>query len=494
MAQHSSAALKIDERRYVGSLETASYVLFDSSKTFNIDAYANRFELDVLKIDLAWLTLIGIINGIWDVINDTFIGVIVDKTRTRWGKFKPFLIAFAIPATITTCLYWMTPLFFGTDPRDLGKFFFWLILAMTREAGGTFRGISEQGLLSTITPNTRERIGLITKAEVISQVWENFPEIAMGVLIDLVNHKVIKIPMRSVYVTMGITTTIVCGIMAMIFFFLAKERVVQSVERPSLKEGLKSIINNRPMLLIMLSELFGAFSMSTGMDNYYIDVLGSASIKFIIRILGAPMSFISFSYVTWARERFSTKALWIFGSHFGDLLGIIVFFVGSIGGRGKNGLFRKATFMVPFLFIKEGIWLSTWGVKKVIPKELFNEAMDYCEWKNGYRTEGMTISAKGFLVKIVRSFTGSLRAILLKRIGYNLSAGFGKQSESTKYGLFAMSVLLPILTGVWGIIPKFFYNVAGEKRTQMYNELYERRKLTRDEINARAEEDFNAER
>ena len=57
-----------------------------------------------------------------------------------------------------------------------------------------------------------------------------------------------------------------------------------------------------------------------------------------------------------------------------------------------------------------------------------------------------------------------------------------------------MSVLLPILTGVWGIIPKFFYNVAGEKRTQMYNELYERRKLTRDEINARAEEDFNAER
>ncbi len=473
---------KVDDRRYVGSLESAAYVLFDSSKSFNIDAYAGRFVLDVVKIDLFRLTLIGMINGIWDVVNDTFIGIIVDKTRTRWGKFKPYLIAFAVPATILTCVFWMTPLFFGSDPKDMGKALFWLALAMTREGGGTFRAISEQGLLSTITPNTRERVGLITKAEVVSQIWESFPEITMGILIDLVNHKVIKFAMKNVYVVMGVTTTVVCGLMALFFFFLAKERVVQSVERPDIKSGLKSIINNRPMLLIMLSELFGAFSISAGMDNYYIDVLGSASIKNVVRIIGAPMSFVSFSYVTWARKRFSTKSLWIFGAHFGDLLAVIVFFIGSIGGHGKNGLFRKPGFMIPFLMIKEGIWLTTWGVRKVIPKELFNEAMDYCEWKNGYRTEGMTISAKSFIVKLVRSITGSLQAALLKKIGYSLSAGFGNQSESTKYGLFAMSVLLPVVTGVLGIVPKFFYNVAGEKRTQMYAELYERRKQTRREV------------
>jgi Na+/melibiose symporter-like transporter len=304
----------------------------------------------------------------------------------------------------------------------------------------------------------------------------------MGILIDLVNHNMIKISMKSVYVTMGVSTTLICGFVALMFFFVAKERVVQSIQRPDLKAGIKSILNNRPMLLIMLSELFGAFSISTGMDNYYIDVLGSASIKNVVRVIGAPMSFVSFSYVTWARKRFSTKSLWIFGSHLGDLLAVIVFFVGSIGGRGQNGLFRKAGFMIPFLIAKEGLWLSTWGVKKVIPKEMFNEAMDYCEWKNGYRTEGMTVSAKSFLVKIVRSFTGSLQAALLKKIGYNLSAGFGNQSESTKYGLFAMSVLLPVATGFWGIIPKFFYNLSGEKRTDMYAELYERRKKTRREV------------
>jgi len=476
-------------RRYVGRIETATYVLFDSSKSFNIDAYATRFVLDVLKINLVRLTLIGLINGIWDVVNDTFIGVIVDKTRTRWGKFKPYLILFAVPATIGTCLFWMAPLFFGTDPNDSGKFIYWLVLALVREGGGTFRSVSETGLLSTITPSPPERVSLITKAEVISQIWESFPEIAMGILIDLVNHKVIGVSLKSVYVTMGVGTTIVCGIMALLFFVVAKERVSQSVERPNIKEGMKSILNNRPMLMIMLSDFFGAFSISAGMDNYYIDVLGSASIKNVVRVLGAPMSFVSFPYVTWARRHFSTKALWIFGAHFGDLLAVMIFLIGSAGGKGKNGVFRKAKIMIPAMIIKEGLWLSTWGVKKVIPKEMFNEAMDYCEWKNGYRTEGMTVAAKSFFVKLVRNVTGSLQAALLNAIGYDLAAGFGMQSDATKYSLFAMSVLLPVATGIFGLFPKFFYNLGGEKREQMYRELFERRAVLCRNIAAASEQE-----
>lgn len=467
----------LQNRRYVGSVETAAYVLFDSSKSFNINAYTTRFVLDVLKIDLSFLTLIGLINGIWDVVNDTFIGVIVDKTRTRWGKFRPYLIAFAVPAAVGTGLFWMAPLFFGPEPRDINKFIFWLLLALVREGGDTFRAVSETGLLATITPSPNERFSLIAKAEVLSQIWENIPEISMGVLIDLVNHKVLKVSMRSVYVTMGVSTTVISSVMAMFFFLVSKERIVQSEERPSIFEGLRSIVNNRPMLLIMLSDFFGAFSMTAGMDNYYIDVLGSASIKNVVRILGAPMSFVSFSYVPWARKKFSTRSLWIFGAHFGDVLSILVFLFGSIGGRGEGGMYRKAKYMIPFMMIKEGLWLSTWGVKKVIPKEMFNESMDYCEWQNGYRTEGITIAAKSFLVKLVRNVTASFQASLLKLIGYDLSRGFGHQTDSTKYGLFAMSVLLPVVTGSLGFIPKLFYNLDDKKKERMYAELFERRKL-----------------
>lgn len=90
-------ALKSDTRRYVGSRETMSYVLFDASKGFSIDAWKNRFFLDVVKIDLGVNALASVITNIWDIVDDTFAGVLVDKTATRWGKFRPYILTFALP-------------------------------------------------------------------------------------------------------------------------------------------------------------------------------------------------------------------------------------------------------------------------------------------------------------------------------------------------------------------------------------------------------------
>ena len=93
---------------------------------------------------------------------------------------------------------------------------------------------------------------------------------------------------------------------------------------------------------------------------------------------------------------------------------------------------------------------------------------------------------KAFCVKLVRNVTGSLQSALLKFIGYDLTAGFGKQSEATKYGLFAMSVLLPVATGIFGLVPKLFYDLSGEKKDRMYSELYARRQLATQEASANA--------
>ncbi|MEI6580195.1 MAG: MFS transporter, partial [Eubacteriales bacterium] len=78
-------------RRYLGNKETFGYVLFKASQEFNINKYSDRFIFDVLKIDFAYLAIMSTIGGAWDIINDIMFGAIVDKTRTRWGKFKPYL-------------------------------------------------------------------------------------------------------------------------------------------------------------------------------------------------------------------------------------------------------------------------------------------------------------------------------------------------------------------------------------------------------------------
>ncbi len=103
--------------------------------------------------------------------------------------------------------------------------------------------------------------------------------------------------------------------------------------------------------------------------------------------------------------------------------------------------------------------------------------MDYCEWKNGYRTEAMTSVARDLTKKLASIANGALSLQLKKLIGYDISSytrGVA-QTDDTKMGLFAMATIIPTVTGLLGIIPILFYDLSGEKRERMYVELLARR-------------------
>lgn len=499
MASGTNAAQVIEEkapravpqdRRYVGSKETIAYILDDISQSFNITKYQDIFVTDILKIGLKFQEIVTFIIGIWDVINDVFLAAIVDKTRTRWGKFKPWLVIYAIPGVFMTILFWATPIFFGNKGLyDVSKLAFYLILQLFSNLASSLIAIVRTGMTATITPNIIDRTRLITQANLLSGFVEKAPEILMGVLIDLVSRGALKIQMRSLYVSAGIVTSVVAGGFALMYAFVAKERVMQSVDTPKIKDSIKSIVTNKPLLLITLSEFLSAFSISSGVNYYYINVLGLASMSTIVGIPGAVVSPISYSYVPWARSKFSTKALWIAGSHVDNILLIGVFLVGSVN---KN--YKKLGAMIPAWMIRETIWMFFYGIKKVIPEEMRNEAIDYGEWKNGYRTEGMTGVAKGLATKLVSTLGNTIKTMILSRIGYVQGAGFGGQSEATEYSLFWMCTILPVVTGLLGIIPKLFYDLSGEKRDRMYAELRERRNAIKaqvDEFNGTPSDENN---
>ncbi|MCL2494873.1 MAG: MFS transporter [Oscillospiraceae bacterium] len=292
------------KRRYVGGWESMSYVLFSSSKTFHINEFQTRYVIDVLKINLRWNAVISFINGIWDVINDGLLGLAIDKTHTRWGKFRPYLLLYATVGTVFTTLYWLTPLLFDKNPQNLAKAAFWLVLAMTLEAFTTVRDISETGLVSTMTPNPDDKVRMYTMAEVIAPIWQDLPGVLMGLLIDGVNKQIVKFSMDSIYITMGIFTMVTCGLLALAFSIYARERVTQATERYSYREGLRAILRNKPLLILLLNDFLGGFSAEVWEQNYYIDVLGSATLRNIIRIPGAPFSYISYAYINKARAFF----------------------------------------------------------------------------------------------------------------------------------------------------------------------------------------------
>ena len=129
------------------------------------------------------------------------------------------------------------------------------------------------------------------------------------------------------------------------------------------------------------------------------------------------------------------------------------------------------------LTLWETLFMVFYGVRKVIPTEMYNEAMDYCEWKNGYRTEGMTSVAQGLAQKLSGIVSNYISTWIKQLIGYDLTLYVRgtAQSDSTKFGLFAMFTIIPFITTSLGIIPMLFYDLNDKKKEKMYEELLERR-------------------
>lgn len=478
----------MENRRYVGKKETIGFVLWDASQSFNINLYTDRFITNIVQVDLSLQLIVQAVNGVWDVINDIFMGAIVDKTRTRWGKFRPYLLLLAIPGCVLTCMYWLMPyLFEGKTSLDMTKFIFYFALTVIREGVSTFQSISTTGLMSTVTPHPIDRTRLITIANFASTViGERLPELITTALLDFVDNGVMGknqpkgISYLHIFVGMGVFTTLVSSAMSMFFFLNSRERVMQSVEPPSIKQGIKSIINNKPILLLTLSDFLSSFGIGGNKQDYYIDVLHFASMKILVGIPSVPIEPASYAYVPYLRERFSSKTLYLVSKYFGSFENVIIFLVGCIGMNRKTkhgGIYQNRNAMFVVMTIEEFLWSFTVGTRSVITTELYNESMDYCEWKNGYRTEAMTSVAKGLAAKIARQFGSLFSTAIKKSVRYDQGAYMSgrEQNDGVKFYLFAMFTIMPALTGCFGIFPMLFYDLGGEKKNKMYRELTERR-------------------
>lgn len=458
---------------YVGVKESAAYLLNDVSNTFNIDGFKERYIWDVVKIDFTVSAIINLFTSAWDIINDLLLATLVDNTRTRLGKFRPYLLGLQIPFTLFGALYWFIPIFFpNTSATFVPKLIFYFAFSIIQETASTAISIAKSGYMSTITPNPNERVRLITLAELLSgYLGEDMPRYIFGLVYDLIVNSKIQWKLSSAFMTFGISTSLVSSALTLYFFFQSKERVPQSIERPSVKEGLKAIVTNYPVLLMCLSDFLGGFAVSTSESNYFIDVFGSYSLITLANLPSSLNGSISYAFVSPLRKRFSSKALWVGADIYGDILSAAYFAFGMIG--------RNYTKMIPMV-VAVGVreWFTKWafGVNKVINADLWNEAMDYCEWKNGYRMEATTGVAKSLVLKIQSSLMGSARNLILKEIGYVQGLTIGTQDTRTKFWLFALCSIVPTISGALGIIPKFLWPLTKEKRAQMYADLAKRRK------------------
>lgn len=491
------STLSTEPRRYVGKKETLAYVLNDVAASLNINDFKERYIYDVVKIDFKYLAIQNVVATIWDSFNDTFIGVMVDKTRTRWGKFKPYVLLGEIPLTVLGMWYWLIPFLFPNTPATyLPKWIFYFAMSIITETAGTFTSIAKTGFLSTITPEPLERSRLIALANVSSHLVEDLPKQIFGLIYDLIANKKLNLPLPKLFSAFGIVCAAASAAFALFFITNSRERVSQSIKQPSVKHCLKAVISNKPMRIQLLSSLLSGFSIGASRTNFYIDVIGSITWKTIVGIPAFPIKFISYSFVEPLRRRFSTKALWILEDAWTDMLWLLVFGIGSIN---KN--FMKKPIILPMMAIEEIFEMCVYGLRRVIPAEIQNEALDYCEWKNGYRSEAMLGVTQSLITKIQQAVMGAVTNLVMGKIGYVQGLEIGTQTDKTKWWIFALGTGIPIITSSLGIVPKLFYPLSAEVREKMYADLQERRAsmaefmktATKEEIDAMAEKQLQGQ-
>ncbi|MCL2300767.1 MAG: MFS transporter [Firmicutes bacterium] len=493
MAKKKTIQEKDIGRRYVGTRETAAYVLYDVAQNVpSIDM--GEFGLRVLPIDLKISALLGPFATAWDIINDLFCAAWVDKTRTRFGKFKPYLVLYPIYGIPMRLLLFLLPFFFWNTANDfLPKVAMNFALGLFNELTGTISGICRTGMLANITPNPEERLLLITKANLYSMAGEDFiPKQLFTVLRDIVSNAKdksltqININMRSLYLIFGMSTIIIAGALSLYFAIVAKERVFGSEaareKPPSLKEQVLALRRNRPLLMMMLAEVLGNFKVNSQSGHYHKAILNFASFGLVSGLPGGPLSFISYAWVPKLRRRFSTKALWILKDYINPPMLVLIYFFGRIKTRSPDKIRRGITHnyldLVPMLIafgIQNTIDMCFYGMGKVIPEELRNECIDYGEWKSGFRSEGMTGVLRSLPAKITSTLGASMNNLILDAVGFRLGNDYINQSEKTKASVFALSTILPALFSLVTLAPKLLFNITKKDREVMYAELAERR-------------------
>lgn len=469
-------------RRYVGIKENVIFGVANGGQVMSfslITSYLTYFYVNIFNISPKIVATMLFLEGIWDTLNDPLMGTIVDRTRTRFGKMHPYLLGVPIPLAIAAVIYFSGPmLLHNPSPTAPSKIIYMVVSYFCWEFLYTISDVPFWGMAAAISPSPADRTRTITSARLISGIVGGIPSLLMPIMIDLSKNNIIHSNLRQIFFVSGVTFGVIgMGLFALAGIFV-KERVVQSIDAPKIKDCYKCITKNPPLKLIILQNILGSLGGIGGIFGtyYFIDVLGSASATIIIGIPGTIISFASFAFIARIKKKFNNKQIVIGSKLFNDAINIIMFFFSL-----KH--YTNLRFMIPLMMLKSTITSFLSGVNSVVPTEMIVDTVDYMEWTTGQRSEGMSFSVLTLIGKFNGAVARSLGALLISVIGYKTSQtnAIIPQTDQVKFRIFAMNTIVPTLLGLFSIIPIFFYDLVGDKQKRMLRELAERREKLAEE-------------
>lgn len=474
-----------NDRRYLRPKEIAGYLLTSFGQK-NLSQYVNAFRqffaISFLGMSGSTYGIIMFIESIYDAVDDSISGLIIDRTRTRWGRLRPWLIIPTPFWAIAMIMLFTTPAFLVHEWQKI----IWTVVAIfVYNLGMSYFG-AWTIMLYNITPNNNERDNLIATskfAELFGVFLPSLASMVVGFLPKLTKNAV---GMQDIYTGFAVAIGLIAAFTAFFGFYAMRERVPlasrEQMKEVGVIESFKNVFKNRPMFILVLSGFFNGFkSVGASSESFYwMHNSKNVAHGSIAGIFTGIPNYIMVPLAPKLIRKFGAKKVAVFSGLFAGLAYAGTFFLGIIGNDGKGFLVdwdgQNAVVNVAIL----ALCLTICG----LPNQLMNVAgavlqgdvYDYSEWKTGMRNEALVQTVQNYFGKAANSITQLLSGVVISAVGYVAHKDeFGniipESNIKTLMGFWAIFCLMPAIARFLYGVTLMFFNVDGKFKEQMQAEL-----------------------
>ncbi len=484
--KYSRIASEMFNTRVISAKEMAFPAIgnFAKSVLTGINAYQTLYFVNVLKIDMVYVAAILALIAIYDILNNPLMGIAYDRTRTRWGKARPYLLFSPIPFYLTTAVLYSGALFLTSEQtNDPKKIIFVFMTLFVQETFSTIYSIPRDNFVSLMSPNPEDRITLGLVLNYAGTYGSQIIPLIFMPLQDLNNMGITNVPMPALFAVMGCFCSFVGIAGNMTMAVGCKERIMLQPKPAPITKNMFVILKNKYQLRNFIAGFFASFM---GNGNYSWDVVtqleifGGAIRSFIFYLPYNIMNPLSVVLVPKFRKIFKnnnkraylTLGIWDISSY------LCMWLVGRnfIGNPWLVGaIFGLFYFMNAF----------NNGPYEVFSQELGREINDYTEYVSGERPDGTSGLIPGLVSSLARPFNALMSIAVFKWTKYDttIQPSYWSQGSKDVYRkVLFLYCAFECIGRIISIIPYFFYDLTGKKREAMYIALNERRALVANEM------------
>ena len=431
-------------------------------------SYLSYYLSSVLGLQEGFLLLITPIARIWDGINDPMMGTIVDNTRTKHGKYRPWILIGAICNAVVLFLLF-TSFGMGGLPLYIYIGVMYVLWGMTN----TMADIPYWSMVPSFTSEEKERNLVATVARSFSGIGQGIISILTPIICPLLSSGITD---AKGYSASGFSRWAgICGV-ALVFFALVcvlitKEKNVVYGEKKkfSLKQIFSVIKNNDQLVVFIVFAMLsnaGWYLTSSTAVYYFTDTLGNSKLQSLFQTIGTVGSVLGLLVVPVLTKWFSKRQTYT--------ISLCTSIVGYALMLITGPILRLNVVIMDICYILASVGVSSMFVSQTI---FLADIVDYGEYKNGERNESITFSMKGFLQKMAYTMQTVVLFGGLGMMNYNeqITANVGL-NDTTKTGIGFICFGVPMLFFLASLVVfRKKFKVYGELADKVHDYIIEKR-------------------